>query len=87
MPINIVDGDKTMSITIQVYRSGKNFVANCPEFDIYSMARTKQQAVARIKKVWSFYVNSAEELGISFLELTGLLNNKVINEQETYRYN
>lgn len=87
MSINIVDGDKTMSITIQIHKSGKNFVASCPEFDIYSMARTKEQAVSRIKKVWSFYVNSAEELGLSFLELTGLLNNKFINEPETYYYN
>lgn len=87
MSIYLMEGEGKMRLTIQVFKSGKNYVANCPEFDVYSFAATKEKAVWRLKKVCSFYIDFAKEAGISFDELAGILHNKQIMMPDLYYRN
>lgn len=56
--------------SVEVYRRDlRTYVAACPEMDVYSYGRTVDQAVERLKKVVSFYLESADEMGLSLGEL------------------
>ena len=54
-----------MNISIKLIDNGSEYIANCPELDINCYAPNKEDALRRIKAVIYFYINSAEELGIS----------------------
>jgi predicted RNase H-like HicB family nuclease len=54
-----------MNISIKLIDNGSEYIANCPELDINCYGSNKNEALRRIKDVISFYINSAEELGIS----------------------
>ncbi|MEK8022701.1 MAG: hypothetical protein AAB229_02730 [Candidatus Hydrogenedentota bacterium] len=59
---------------MEVFRKDtETFVASCPELDIFSYGRTLESAVDRLKRVVSFYLESADEMGVS-LEDLGLQN-------------
>jgi hypothetical protein len=53
-----------MKITIQLIENTNEFIASCPELDINCYASNRHEAIHRIKKVISFYVDSARELGL-----------------------
>lgn len=80
MPITVNKGEKKMHLTIQVFKTEKDYVANCVEFDIYSFAATKEKAIWRMRKICSFYLDFAKNLGLSFEELTSVLTEKQIIE-------
>ena len=54
-----------MNISIKLIENGSDYIANCPELDINCYGQNKEEALRRIKTVIYFYINSAEELGIS----------------------
>ncbi len=59
-----------MYFSIDVYRKDtETFVASCPELDIFSYGPTLEVAVNRLKKIVHFYMESADEMGMSLEEL------------------
>lgn len=59
-----------MYFSVEVYRKDANtFVAFCSEFDTYSYGGSIEVAVERLKRVVNFYLESAEEMGLSLEEL------------------
>lgn len=59
-----------MYFSVDVFQKDREtFVASCPEFDIYSYGNTIELAVDRLKKVVGFYIESAEEMGVTLEEL------------------
>lgn len=56
--------------SVEVYRrDARTFVAACPEMDVFSYGRTIDQAVERLKRIVAFYLESADEMGLSLEEL------------------
>lgn len=56
--------------SVEVYRrDATTYVAACPEMDVFSYGRTVDQAVERLKRVVGFYLDSADEMGLSLEEL------------------
>ncbi len=47
-----------MTLTIEIFKEDPYFVAKCKELDIYSYGETSDNAVERLKKVISFYIQS-----------------------------
>lgn len=47
-----------MILTIEIFRQEAYYVAKCKELDIYSYGYTSENAVQRLRKVISFYVQS-----------------------------
>jgi len=67
-----------MNISIKLIDNGSEYIANCPELDINCYAPNKEDALRRIKAVIYFYINSAEELGIS----TNSFKDKLFEESD-----
>ena len=67
-----------MNISIKLIDNGSEYIANCPELDINCYAPNKEDALRRIKAVIYFYINSAEELGIS----TNSVKDKLFEESD-----
>ena len=47
-----------MTLTIEIFEQDACFVAKCKELDIYSYGNSSENAVDRLKKVISFYIQS-----------------------------
>lgn len=61
-----------MDISVEVYRDKDNtYVASCPKLDVYSHGETLNKAVNRLREIVNFYVEAADELGLSLEELCG----------------
>lgn len=59
-----------MYFSVEVFRKDQDtYVASCPELDIYSYGRSLEAAVERLKRVVNFYLESADEMGVSLEEL------------------
>lgn len=59
-----------MYFSVDVYRKdAETFVAFCAELNIYSYGRTIEVAVDRLKRIVGFYLEAAEEMGMSLEEL------------------
>ncbi|MDI6786110.1 MAG: hypothetical protein QMD92_05305 [bacterium] len=59
-----------MELVVEVFKEGnESYIASCPKLDIYGCGKSIEEAVSRLKKIVNFYVESAEELGISLEEL------------------
>lgn len=59
-----------MYFSVEVYRKDiDTFVAFCDELDIYSYGKTIEKAVDRLKRVVNFYLESADEMGLTLEEL------------------
>jgi hypothetical protein len=71
-----------MNISIKLIDNGSEYIANCPELDINCYAPNKEDALRRIKAVIYFYINSAEELGIS----THSVKDKLFEESDSDFY-
>ncbi|MEW5767740.1 MAG: type II toxin-antitoxin system HicB family antitoxin [bacterium] len=55
---------------IEVYKDkDETYIASCPKLEVYSYGHTLDKAVARLKEVVNFYMESARELGVSLEEL------------------
>jgi predicted RNase H-like HicB family nuclease len=56
--------------SVDVFRKdAETYVASCPELDIFSYGHTLESAVERLKRVVSFYLESADEMGVSIEDL------------------
>jgi predicted RNase H-like HicB family nuclease len=65
--------------SVDVFRKDlETYVASCPELDIYAYGDSIENAVERLKRVVSFYMESAEEQGMTLEEL-GLSNSEEKN--------
>ena len=53
-----------MKISVNLFENKEQFVASCPELEINCYGDSKDEATRRIKEVLSFYLKSAEELGL-----------------------
>jgi hypothetical protein len=53
-----------MKLSIKIIQNNDEIIANCPELDINCYGSDKHEAISRIKKVITFYVDSAKELGL-----------------------
>ncbi|MBU0567061.1 type II toxin-antitoxin system HicB family antitoxin [bacterium] len=61
-----------MDLSVEVYRDKDNtYVASCSKLDVYSQGETLNRAVNRLREIVNFYVESADELGLSLEELCG----------------
>lgn len=59
-----------MELVVEVFKEGNDsYVASCPKLDIFGCGKSIEEAVSRLKKIVNFYIESAEELGISLEEL------------------
>ena len=59
-----------MYLSVDVFRKdAETFVASCPELDIFSYGRTLETAVERLKRVVTFYLESADEMGVTLEDL------------------
>lgn len=73
-----------MVFTIEIVRDEKQFIAKCKELNVYSYGPSSEKAVQRLKKVISFYIQSAAEyLDVDSSEvkknITEIQENKDIN--------
>jgi predicted RNase H-like HicB family nuclease len=50
-----------MVFTIEIVKDEKQFIAKCKELNVYSYGSSSEKAVQRLKKVISFYIQSAAE--------------------------
>jgi len=48
---------------MKVYEKDGEFVASCPELDVYTYGETADQARARLKHVIAFYADTAQQMG------------------------
>lgn len=63
-----------MYFSVDVHRKGpETYIASCAELDVHSYGTTAEMAVERLKRIVNFYLESAEEMGLSLEEL-GLQN-------------
>lgn len=59
-----------MYYSVEVYRKDPDtFVAFCSELDVYSYGPSIEFAVERLKRIVNFYLESAEEMGLTLEEL------------------
>ena len=52
-----------MELSIKIWEKNGEYVANCPELDIFCYGINYKQAQDRIKKVILFYAETAHDLG------------------------
>lgn len=61
-----------MDLSVEVYRDKDNtYVASCPKLDVWSCGETINKAVSRLREIVNFYIEAADELGLSLEELCG----------------
>ena len=48
---------------MKVYEKDGEFVASCPELDVYTYGENADQARARLKHVIAFYADTAQQMG------------------------
>lgn len=59
-----------MYFSVEVFRKDiETYVASCPELDIFSYGQTLEAAVERLKRVVTFYIDSADEMGVTLEDL------------------
>ncbi|MCB1146923.1 MAG: type II toxin-antitoxin system HicB family antitoxin [Leptospiraceae bacterium] len=52
-----------MDLSIKVWQRDGEYVASCPELDIFTYGETRERATDRLKKVIVFYAETASQLG------------------------
>ncbi len=63
-----------MYFSVDVHRKGPDtYIASCAELDVHSYGTTAEMAVERLKRIVNFYLESADEMGMTLEEL-GLQN-------------
>lgn len=57
------NGNREISLTVQVWKEGGTHVAFSPELDVSSCAKTASQAKARLKEAVSLFLEEAARMG------------------------
>ena len=72
-----------MDLTIKVLKKEKEYVASCPELDVFCYGKTAQIARERIKKVIVFYAETATQMGynIDTSEITSNLDHNYVLQE------
>jgi predicted RNase H-like HicB family nuclease len=52
-----------VELSIRIYEKDGEFVASCPELDVYTYGKDAEQARTRLRHVIAFYANTAQDLG------------------------
>ncbi len=52
-----------MDLSIKVWQKNGEYVASCPELDVFCYGTDQKQARSRLKKVIIFYAETASQLG------------------------
>ncbi len=52
-----------MDLSIRVWNRDGEFVASCPELDVFTYGDSRDRATRRLKKVILFYAETASQLG------------------------
>ena len=65
-----------MDLSVNVWKKNQEYVASCPELEIFCYGIDEKQARARLKKVISFYAETAVDLGYD-VDLAGLSTNNM----------
>ena len=75
-----------MDLSIRVYEKDGEFVASCPELDVYTYGNDAEQARTRLRHVIAFYANTAQDLGykIDASELLANLQKPVQVRSESF---
>lgn len=75
-----------MDLSIKVWQRDGEYVANCPELDIFTYGETRERATDRLKKVIVFYAETATQLGykIDAQEILSSLQLPVTWNRESY---
>ncbi|MBU2599521.1 hypothetical protein KJ849_02955 [bacterium] len=71
-----------MELVIEVFKKEEErdaYIASCPKLDVYGCGKSIEEAIYRLKKILNFYVESADELGISLEELCNASKNVSFN--------
>lgn len=63
-----------MDLTIKVWQKEGEYVAGCPELDIFTYGSNRVQARERLIKVILFYAETASDMGYN-IDPAELLNN------------
>jgi predicted RNase H-like HicB family nuclease len=53
-----------MKISVTLFEQENQYIASCPELEINCYGADKAEAARRIRDVLTFYIRSAEELGL-----------------------
>ncbi len=62
-----------MKLPIEIFKEGDaSYIVSCPRLEIYSYGNTVNKAVQRMKEIVKFYVESADQLGISLEDACGV---------------
>jgi predicted RNase H-like HicB family nuclease len=62
-----------MKFPIEIFKEGDGkYIATCPRLEIYSYGDNIETTINRMKEIVKFYIESAEELGISLEEVCGV---------------
>ncbi len=72
---------------LQVFKDEEQaYIASYPKLQIYSYGKTIQEAVFRLKEIIKFYIESANEFGMSLEELCGISSEQIqLNRYPSYR--
>jgi hypothetical protein len=62
-----------MKISVTLIKQEDGVIANCPELEISCYASNATEATNRIKKVISFYIDSARDMGIEVQDFDEVL--------------
>jgi len=75
-----------VDINIKIWKKETEYVAGCPELDIFTYGETKQQARERLVRVILFYAETASDMGyqIDPAELLGTLDIAYTWRSETF---
>jgi hypothetical protein len=57
------NGNREISLTLQVWKEGASHVAYTPELDISSCGKTASQAKARLREAVSLFIEAAADMG------------------------
>lgn len=71
---------------MRVYEKDGEYVASCPELDVYTYGGDADQARARLRHVIAFYASTAQDLGykIDAAELLSNFQKPVIARGESF---
>lgn len=71
-----------MDLSVKVWEKDGEYVASCPELDVFCYGVSKTQANQRLKKVILFYAETAGELGYQ-INPSGILSALDIKENDS----
>ena len=52
-----------MDLSVKVWKKNQEYIASCPELDVFCYGENRRNAQDRLKKVIVFYAETASQLG------------------------